>query len=168
MGEGDDDDSLPCWLFPRSDMKKPAAEHKNIYRNPAISSFTNKTIYNNRSRSSIGIKYPDRIGTCLTLAHIAFNLTMIQFALTEWEDGYFNNTIFTEDAGRKAYIIHQADLLKFEQAFGEENLSDLVPSLLKMGGLGPYMTASENTGRIALSAGESDGRESDGNESGEE
>ncbi|KAI0688666.1 hypothetical protein BC835DRAFT_1522300 [Cytidiella melzeri] len=183
MGEGDDDDSLPCWLFPRSDMKKPAAERKNIYRNPAISSFTNKTVYNNRSRSSIGIKYPDRIGTCLTPAHIAFNLTMIQFALTEWEDGYFNDTIFTEDAGRKAYIIHQADLLKFEQAFGEEKLIRLGTKLVENGrnfaGLGPYMTASENTGRIALSAfermaalsaegGESDGRESDGNESGEE
>ncbi|KAI0683591.1 hypothetical protein BC835DRAFT_1423201 [Cytidiella melzeri] len=132
---------------------------------------------------SIGIKYPDRIGTCLTPAHIAFNLAMIQFTLTKWEDGYFNDTIFTKDAGRKAYIIHQADLLKFEQAFGEEKLIRLGTKLVENGrnfaGLGPYMTASENTGRIALSAfermaalsaegGESDGRESDGNESGEE
>ncbi|KAI0681982.1 hypothetical protein BC835DRAFT_1484301 [Cytidiella melzeri] len=156
MADGGGDDDLPCWLFPKSDMKKPAAEHQNIYRNPAISSFTNKTVYNNCSRSSIGIKYPALIGTYLTSAHIAFNLTMIQFALTEWEDVYFNDSIFTEDTGRKIYKIHQADLLKYAEAFGEDKLICIGTKLVDVGrnfaGLGPYMTTSENIGRISLSA----------------
>ncbi|KAI0694407.1 hypothetical protein BC835DRAFT_1415310 [Cytidiella melzeri] len=141
MANGGGDDDLPCWLFLKSDMKKPAAERQNIYWNPAISSFTNKTVYNNCSRSSIGIKYPALIGTYLTSAHIAFNLTMIQFALTEWEDGYFNDSIFTEDTGCKIYKIHQADLLKYAEAFGEDKLIHLGTKLVDVGrnfaGLGP-------------------------------
>jgi hypothetical protein len=55
----------------------PVAERKSVYRTQAISTFTSKTIYNTRARSAIGKKYSDLIGSKLTPAHIAFNLTMV-------------------------------------------------------------------------------------------
>ncbi|KAI0342013.1 hypothetical protein BDW22DRAFT_1429523 [Trametopsis cervina] len=152
----EDPESPPGWLFKRSEIPLPASERRGIYQNPSLSSFTNKTIYNTRSRSAIGIKYPELIGESLTLAHIAFNLTMIQFALMEWEDGLFHDTTFTEDVGRKLYEAHCADLARYKQVFGGQKLHQLGERLVADGrdfaGLGPYMTASRNTGRIALSA----------------
>jgi hypothetical protein len=59
-------------------MDKPATERMYIYQNTAISSFTNKTIYNTRSRAPLAIKYSKLIGSHLTAAHIAFNLAMVR------------------------------------------------------------------------------------------
>ncbi|KAI0083763.1 hypothetical protein BDY19DRAFT_998321 [Irpex rosettiformis] len=142
----------------RRDFKRPAEERTHIYENPAISMFTNKSLYNARSRSPLGIRYSDHVGSHLTAAHIAFNLTMLEFALSEWKDGVFQDTTFTEDVGRKIYNVHRSDLESFETVFGELKLIELGQALVQNGrtyaGLDSYALNDGHgeTGNIALSA----------------
>ncbi|KAI0757907.1 hypothetical protein BC629DRAFT_1444294 [Irpex lacteus] len=128
----------PCWLFPKQERNKPTAECANVFQNRAISSFTNKTIYNTRSLPALGIQYADDLGPHLTSAHIAFNLTMIQFALSKWQEGFFEDTTFTEEVGRRIYTTHLADLV----AYREETYA----------GLKPYTAAGQDKGKISRSA----------------
>ncbi|KAI0342881.1 hypothetical protein BDW22DRAFT_1439481 [Trametopsis cervina] len=123
----------PGWLFKRNELALPPPERTGIYQNSSLSAFTNKIIYNTRSRLAIGIRFPELIGQSLTLAHIAFNLSMIQFALTEWEDGWCRDSTFTEDVGRKFYEAHCMDLARYKQAFGEPQLNQLGNRLVKNG-----------------------------------
>ncbi|KAI0748985.1 hypothetical protein BC629DRAFT_1444987 [Irpex lacteus] len=150
----DSEDTVPCWLFPTKEFDKPPSERMKVYYTEALTSFTNKSIYEKRSRSRIGIRYPDLIGEKLTLEHVAFNLTMIEFALSEWEDGSFSDKTLTHDAGEIMYRAHIVNLGKYKQSFGNDNFNRMCARLVRKGrdhaGLGPLNGAGKGT--VPLSA----------------
>lgn len=147
------DSSLTYILFlQKRERDKPAEDRIDIYQTRAISSFTNKTLYDASSRSRLGVRYADLLGPHLTLAHIAFNLTMvmwlhqhfstaltcssriqIQFAISEWEEGFFQDKTFTEDVGRRLYEAHLVDLESYQEAFGEDMVTRLGEALVQRG-----------------------------------
>ncbi|KAJ3559439.1 hypothetical protein NM688_g347 [Phlebia brevispora] len=91
-----------------------------LYRNRAIGQFFNVVLFKKNSR--LGVVQSHLFRSAMPIPTMAYALTMLEYGISEWSTGYFEDTTFRISDWKLPYYTHIEDLKKFEERTAQLNM----------------------------------------------
>ncbi|KAJ3559228.1 hypothetical protein NM688_g472 [Phlebia brevispora] len=102
-----------AFMRPLDQLDSTLEQRTGLYCNRAIGQFLNVALF--KKNSGLGVIQAHLFGSAMPIPTLAYALTMLEYSISEWSTGYFEDTTFRISDWKLPYYTHIEDLKKFEE-----------------------------------------------------